>query len=318
MTNSIEGLQHSAIKKFEIARQYLLPNERVLIACETRNGFLVLSNRRIVFLQGWRKSEYRIERAIPYDCIRRLGPKNSDRFEGSAIVLDPYGRQTRESSSFEVIAPRGARGSSKIDVNGHFQSVMSCCSEVIDEIRNSNDFARGCSSPPDYSYLKLMPESLTHNAVLDLNTILRDQPIHNELVHEAVKFLGDDPILLEESLRAGSDDTNGILFAAGSKGYYWIQGRKQGRFMSNVIVDTVEWENVRCFAYLWHSDRSVIYATYSLTRDGKEATIEYQWNLSKYEDTFQYPWLLQQWNGPWILGDISYKYSGKPLLAFYH
>jgi len=205
-----------------------------------------------------------------------------------------------------------------MDTNRHFKSTMSCCSDLINEIRSSDDFARGWSSSLDYSYLKRMPESLTHNAVLDLNTILRDQPIHDELVHEAVKLLGDDHFLLEESLRAGSDEANGILFAAGSNGYYWIQGRKQGRFMSNVIVDTVEWENITCFAYLWHLDHSVIYATYSLTRDGKETTIEYQWNPSKYEDTFQYPWLLQQWNGPWILGDISYKYSGKPLLALYH
>jgi len=192
---------------------------------------------------------------------------------------------------------------------------MSCCLSVVEEIRSSDSFSSDIPPVRNYSYLEQMPESLTHNAILDLNTILRDQPIHDLLVHEAVKILGSKPFLLEESLRDGTDKDNGVIFAAGKNGYFWIQGRKHGRFMSNVIVDIVEWANIRCFAHRWHNESAIIDATYTLTKDGKETTMAYQWSPSINDDTLQYPWLLQQLNGPWILADIMYKYSGKPLPA---
>ncbi|MCK4566457.1 MAG: hypothetical protein KAU48_04020, partial [Candidatus Thorarchaeota archaeon] len=58
-----------------------------------------------------------------------------------------------------------------------------------------------------------------------------------------------------------------------------------------------------------------IEATYSLTEDGRDSTVLYQWVPTVNDDTLQFPWLLQQLNGPWILADIMYKYSGKPLPA---
>ena len=154
-----------------------------------------------------------------------------------------------------------------------------------------------------------MPKTLTQNAILDLNTVLRDQPVHNELVHEAKKFLGEEPFLIEESLRDGTDRENGALFAAGARGYYWIQGKKKGRFISNVVVDTVEWDNFRCFAHQWHADVARINATYSLTRGGKQITKGYLWAPSMSDDVIEYPWLLQEQNGPLILTDVWSKYS---------
>jgi hypothetical protein len=243
-----------------------------------------------------------IRRTIPYACVLTIESTRTDRFEISGRVLDQYGGDMDETKTIEIRAPKGDTGS-------QFQSTMNQCSDVIDQIRSSE------APLPDLSYLEKMPESLTRNAVLDLNTVLRDQPVHDELVHEAAKFLGNEPFLLEESLRAGNDRENGVLFAAGKNGYYWIQGKKQGRFMSDVIVDTVEWENVRGFTYPWHRNDPTIYATYSLTKDGQEITVEYQWSPVVNDDTLQYPWLLQQLNGSLILADILNKYSGKPRLV---
>ena len=312
MAHTTEDLGPSGAEKFERAKQYLLPNEDAQLVCQTQNGFLVLSNRRVVLLKEESQSEYRIEKAIPYDCILDFESKKSNRYEVSGVALDQYGCHTNETRSYEVKAPRGERGENKDDVRNHFQFTMSRCLDVAEEIRSSDAY------PPsirDYSYLEQMPESLTSNAILDLNTILRDQPIHDELVHEAVKFLGNEPFLLEESLRDGNDEENGVLFAAGLKGYFWIRGKKRGRFISNVIVDTVEWNHIRCFAHRWQNEAANIEATYSLTEDGRDSTVLYQWNPPKNKNTVQFPWLLQPLNGPWILADISYKYSGKPLPA---
>ena len=291
--------------KFKGLEQYLLPNEDVRLVCQTRNGFLVLSSRRFVMINEKGPRGSYIERAIPYNCILSIESKKSDRFELSGRILDQNGTDTDETKSFEIRAPKG-------EAQNHFQSTMKQCSDVVEELR------RKTVPPPNLAYLEEMPESLTKNAVLDLNTVLRDQPIHNELVHEVVKFLGDEPFLLEESLRDGNDREIGVLFAAGTQGYYWVQGKKQGRFMSYVIVDTVEWENLRCLAHEWQRENAIINATYSLTKDGNVTTKEYLWSPSTDGDTHEYPWLLQELNGPWILADVFYKYSGNPRLTHYY
>ncbi len=314
MAHTTEDLRPSGAEKFKIAKQSLLPNEDVQLVCQTQKGFLVLSSRRVVLLKEVNQLEYHVEKAIPYDCIVSFEPKKSDRYEILGIELDRYGNHTRENRSFDVKEPRGERGESKADVRSHFQSTMSRCSDVVEEIRSSDAFTSDLAPVHDYSYLEQMPESLTRNAILDLNTILRDLPAHNELVHDAVKFLGNEPFLIEESLR-GNDKENGILFAAGKQGYFWIQGKKNGRFMSNVIVDTVEWNNIRCFSHRWQIENDSIFATYTLTLGGSESTMEYQWSPLKNENTIQFPWLLQPLNGPWILADVMYKCSGKPMPA---
>ena len=284
---------------FEWVQQYLLPNEDVRFACQTRSGFLVLSNRRIVIVDEKGPIGSHIRLAIPNDSVLSIESKKADRVEIIGNVQDRFGSDTEETKSFEIRAPKG-------ETQSQFQSTMKQCSEVIDDFRNA-------SVPhTDLSYLENMPDSLTRNAVLDLNTILRDQPVPDALVHEAVKFLGDEPFLIEESLRDGNDRENGVLFAAGKHGYYWIQGKKQGRFMSDVIVDTIEWENVRCFTHLWHHDHPTIFATYSLTKGGNETTIEYQWSPTLNDNTRTFPWLLQPLNGLWILADVMSRCIGTP------
>lgn len=310
-----ENLRPTGDEKFERAKEYLLPNEDVHLVCQTQMGFLVLSSRRVVLLKEEKRSKYSIEKAIPYDCILGFEPKKPERVDVSAIALDQYGCHTNEIRSFKVKAPRTERGESKAEVRSHFQSTMSWCFGVVEEIRRSDAFTSNQPPVCDYSYLEQMPESLTRNAKLDLNTILQDKPAHDELVHEAIEFLGNEPFFLEESLRDGNDKENGVLFAAGTQGYFWIQGKKHGRFMSDVIVDTVEWNNIRCFSHCWQTENDCIFATYTLTLGGSESTMEYQWSPLKNENTIQFPWLLQPLNGPWILADVMYKHSGKPMPA---
>ncbi len=286
MKGALEGINH-----------YLLPNEDVHFSCPTLSGYFILTSRRLVVVNEKSPPGFIIERTIPYECLLNIESKKADKFEISGRVLDKNGHDTGVSSSFEIRAPKG-------ELQSHFESTMKQCSENIDKFR-------GSASPSlDLSYLNEMPESLSRDAILDLNTVLRDQPIPDELVHEAAKFLGDEPFLIEESLRSGNNKENGILFAAGSRGYYWIQGKKQGRFMTNVIIDTVEWENFRGFSHQWHRENGIIDVTYSLTKGGDVSTREYLWSPSINDDTIRYSWLMQELNGPLILTDVLNKYSG--------
>ncbi|MGY5865619.1 MAG: hypothetical protein RTV41_13535 [Candidatus Thorarchaeota archaeon] len=285
------------------AQNHLLPNEDVLFASQTQSGPLVLSDRRVVIMRKKGHSGYNVDRAIPYGCISSFSAKKSDRLIVSGKVLEAHGVQTKETASIEL----------KVRER---DSLLNQCLSILDVIRNSR------TTPPvqrDFSYLDDLPESLTHNAILDLNTVLRDQPVHDELVHEAKKFLGDEPFLIEDSLREANDRNNGVLFAAGKRGYYWVRGVKQGRFLVNVIVDSVEWDNLQCLTHQWQDENPFIYASYSLTKGGKNITSQYVWKPPINEETNHYPWLIEPLNGPWILADVMYKCSGKSFgPRFYH
>ncbi|MHA2158240.1 MAG: hypothetical protein ACXABE_05040 [Candidatus Thorarchaeota archaeon] len=270
------------------AQRHLLPNEEVRFACQIRNGFLVFSDRRIVILKQKGRLGYSIDRAIPYDFVIGFAPKKDDR------MIVSGSRPTKEPVSIELKIPNR-------------DSVLLRSNEVIEENNPSPQL--------DYSYLEHLPDSLTNNVILDLNTVLRDQPIHDELVNEAKKFLGDEPFLLEDSLRAGENNTNGVLFAAGTLGYYWVQGKKSGRFLTNVIIDTVEWTHIKSVSHQWHKSDGIIDVTYSLTQNGRANTVQYQWCLPINNDTLNYHWLLEPLNGPWILADVAYRCSGSPLPA---
>ena len=71
---------------------------------------------------------------------------------------------------------------------------------ALDDLRSSEISSGEIPPPRNISYLEVLPDSLTHNAILDLNNVLQDKPIHDELFHEATKFLGNDAFILEESL----------------------------------------------------------------------------------------------------------------------
>ncbi|MHA2142558.1 MAG: hypothetical protein ACXADC_10955 [Candidatus Thorarchaeota archaeon] len=324
MSQTSNDLTPSGASKFEQAKKRLIPNEEVRFVIQIEPGFFVVSDRRGLFLRERKGQDYNISRVIPLDCLLGIESEKSDRVRVTGITLDKYGCHEFESKTgsikyttyaLEVKAPRVEKGENKDDVRGQFQSAMSQCHDIVKEIRDAEEFT--CDPPPvrDYSYLENMPESLTRNAILDLNTISEDWPVHDELHQKSLKFLGSGPFLLEESLRSADEIENGILFAAGEQGYIWIQGKKNGRYMANVLVDRVEWDNIRCFVQQWQNENAAIAATYAIHRDGVELTMLYHWSPTPNEDVLQYPWLLQPLNGPWIIADVMYKYAGKPMPA---
>ena len=320
MKQRIEGLAPSAEEMFRTARSCLLPNEYVQFACHTHKGFLVLSDRRIAFLRMISNSQYTIERVIPLDCFIGLSEERSDSISISGNPLDDNGcliTGKKHLRKFDVKAPKAERREKKDDVRDHFLSAMRKLPKIIEAIRNSDSHHGKHPLVRNYSYLDNLPESLTRNAILDLNTILQDQPIHDELYHQARKYLGDDPFILEQSLRSAQQPDNGVLFAAGEQGYIWVQGKKNGRYMQDILVDKVEWENIRGFIHQWHTDEKIIEAVYSLQKGREEVRVQYIWNPTKTADSLDLSWVFQKLNGPWILADIVYKYSSKPLLASY-
>ncbi|MFX1369491.1 MAG: hypothetical protein ACFFAY_12905 [Promethearchaeota archaeon] len=310
-------LAPSGAIKFEVASKCLLPNEDVRFVCEIRGGFLVLTNRRIVLLEECSYQDYEIGIVLPFDCYHLLAQIKRDQYRISGISLDRNGllEPKGAGNDIDVRLPKVNQESSKSDVLDQFHSTMSLFHDMLESIRETLGIGHIMPQPHDYSYFDQAPRSLTENAKLDLNTILEDKPIYQELWNEAKTFLGNSPFLLEESLRAGDDPTNGALFAAGEKGIIWIQGRKSGRFISNVLVDKLEWPNIKCLVYRWQLKKPIFEATYSLQKGMKDFKRNFIWNPPVNRDTTRYQWLLQKLNGPWILADLMYRYSGNPMPA---
>jgi hypothetical protein len=269
----------------------LIPNERPHIVCQISQGFLIVSSRRILSVHEQGKKGYNVSKSVPFDAITG------------------YDSLMR---TFEIIEPRRISGESKANVREYLESTLSRCVEVIDELRDPEKVRAGLTSRT-LSYLGDFPKCLTQDALLDLNTVIEDQPIDDNLVARASNFLGTDPIFIEETLRDSEHKESGILLAAGKKGFFWVRGQKQGRFLTNVVVDTVEWSNIQVLESWWKNDSCLIVVTYSLVEGGKPITMEYQWVPPINDETLRVPWFIQSSNGPYIFEDIMYKYTGRTM-----
>ncbi|MFW9920653.1 MAG: hypothetical protein ACFFED_13700 [Candidatus Thorarchaeota archaeon] len=317
MESSANRIGPSVKDDYGRAISCLLPNETIVDAVEILNGFLILTDRRLAELTAYGIQQYGISRSIPYDCIQRISVRKQDEFIMIASPVDTFGRYAKdELIEIPLKAQRIAKDESKEVALGNFKSGIK---SISDRIATLQEAAIPSSIPlkRDYAYLEKTPKSLTHNAILDMNAILQDKPIPDELYHESFKFLGKTPFLLEESLRECNDSKSGVLFAAGEQGCIWIRGRKQGRFMENVLVDKIEWTNIKCISYQWQTADSRMVATYTLKKDRHDLQTCFTWSPTLNEDTIEFPWLMQSENGPWIIADLMYKYSGIPLAATY-
>lgn len=291
MVLPFEGLKQSAERSFQIASQVLIPNEKPYIVCQVSKGFLIVTDRRVISLCEDKILGYRIEKSAQFTNVRDYD---------SLVRL------------FDVKEHQRIPGESKEDVRDYFQSTLHRCVEVIHDLSDSQRKGNGLPSR-SVSYLDDLPSSLTRDALLDLNTILDDQPLDDKLVPRAMDFLGFQAVLIEETLREAGNIENGILFAAGQKGYYWVRGQKQGRFLSNVIVDTVEWNNVHAIGQRWRNEQPIIMVTYSQVSGGNPITMEYQWAPPINEETLQVPWSVEPSNGAYIFEDVVFKCTGRKM-----
>ncbi len=318
--NSIDdSIRQPAISNFQVAIKCLIPNESILSALEILNGFLILTNRRLVQTTASGIQSYTIHRVLPHECIQSIETKKPDEIEILGKPLDSYGRYTiDERDRISIKAPKQEKGESKEQVQNQFMKGTKALSQVIRDIHQKSAlYSVPVRSKEETLYLMDLPLSLTRNAILDLNTILQDKPYPNELHHEALKYLGTEAFLLEESLRDYNDTENGVLFAAGNKGIIWIRGIKKGRFMKNVLVETVDWENIKCITHQWQNLDNPMQVIYLLTKNGEDNQICVTWNPSINDDVMDYPWLIQSANGPWIIADLMYRYTGKTLRSSY-
>ncbi|MBD3408302.1 MAG: hypothetical protein GF411_19420 [Candidatus Lokiarchaeota archaeon] len=297
-----ETLRTKTEEEFTRAKLCLLPNESVEFVCQSRNGFLVLSHRRLAILEKSKDKVYTISQAIPLECVSEISEKKKDKVK---VSCKKHSKSNTTFEEIEMKAPKAKRGEDKDAVRKQFEDSMKHFQESVNNILHQTPETL---LNRDLSYLHHLPDSLTRNAVLDLNIILQDQPIYDSLYYEGLKYLGPKPFLIEETVRIAEERENGVLFAAGKQGFIMIQGRKDGRFISDVLVDKIEWRNISSLSYEWQNE-GVFEVAYSLQQGAKEKLVRYVWSPTVNEDVREYHWLWQCLNGPWIIEDIFAAYS---------
>jgi len=288
----------------------LLPNELILHKLDIENGSVYLTNRRLVVVSHKKVKDGEIVSAIPYDCLKNVSIQKERFVAFNALLLDEKGVITKQSRELRFNIPKTKIAEDKSSILERYRTIAESILQSIKDIQDSMNIATH-----NLSYLSDLPKILTQNAILDLNTVLQDQPIPDYLYHEAVKFLGDDAFLLEESLRDGENPEDGILFAAGVKGYILIRGKKSGRFMTDVLIDKVEWANIKALVYHWQNENSIMHMNYALQKGHRMKTVSYIWNPPCTKMNSSYRWLCEKNNGPWILADLMFKYSCNKLPA---
>lgn len=296
-----EELLPDAEERFGEAKRCLLPNESVQFVCQLRDGFLILSLRRLVIIERTKNDSYTISQAIPIQCVSEISEKKKNKVR---ITCRTHSKSKNTNGEIELKAPKTRRGEDKELVMKQFHTKME---QFQSSVHSILQISPEILPNRDLAYLQQLPDSLTRNAVLDLNIILQDKPIHDSLYHEGVKYLGTKPFLIEETVRMAEEKENGALFAAGKKGFIMIQGRKEGRFISDVLVDKIEWENISSLNYDWQN--GVFEIIYSLQSGAKEKLVRYVWSPTMNSDLKDYPWLSQHFNGAWIIEDIFAAYS---------
>lgn len=304
----------SADDMVTIASRCLLPNEFISGKVDLINGFLFLTDRRLVQVEATGLLSYNILRALHYDCIIGIAEKKSDEIELIGAPVDPNGRLEAKTRKIMLKKQKeGMERSSDSQLATLDAALLS--SRLDDMVQNARKTSH--SRKRNDNYLNQLPGSLTKSAILDLNAILQDKPFPDELYHEAARFLGADPFLLEESLRDADDLENGVLFAAGDKGCIWIRGFKRGRFMRDVRVERIEWQHIKCNVHQWQYSNDPMTIIYILQENGADKRLRVCWDPSIQSDSLEYPWLFHSANGPWILADLFQKYTGHSLRTSY-
>ena len=76
--------------QFESTKKLLLPNEAIAFACEEEDGFVILTDRRLI--RSWHKHQSEgFRQVVPIDCIHSLLETKKDHWEFYGIEVEDDG-----------------------------------------------------------------------------------------------------------------------------------------------------------------------------------------------------------------------------------
>ena len=298
----IRGDGSHQTEQYKIASENLLPNEKVLFVAKEKDGFIVLSDRRFVYLIEI-KGEYWIKSTIPLDLLILSEHKKKDTWK---IV---YHDIDHEDGMIKAKMKKGSVEFSTSDIQVKhaknvdteaFSKVMFDFNLVLDETLNSSPYADGDYQPRDYSHLHRFIATPDENQTLLLNTVLSEKPEHNELLKEGKNLVEDGAYMLW-------NETEHILLAIGKNLCLLISGSME--------QDAIHYLNVERFK----PERILIMTTEWMKRNLSEIGIRISilrystgsWKYSNYPVHWRAResdprWVKEPSNLMWIISDMMF------------
>ncbi|MFW9848087.1 MAG: hypothetical protein ACFFF4_03040 [Candidatus Thorarchaeota archaeon] len=305
-------------EEFNQTKSLLLGSEEIRFVAKEKSGFIVLTDRRFVYIRSEKKGN-KIQNAIPLDLVvgGELQKKDTlkvafHKIRDSGVIKAKLKQYTVE---YEL-----ADFKFKLDEatdQGSSYNTLDSFNTVLKEILQSSPYSDGMVKERDYSYLQEVPEIFTRDGCLHVNTILTDKPEEDKLYSTAFNAFGEKPYILLNVVELFGQ---GYLFVVGSKAMMFLRGKFDGIKVSKMELHTFEPQQILNITSDWNKDNpSFFYLSKPVKKYGEvraERSL-FRWNAQKPDTENSSPWFYEPANAVWIISDMVMDLQKEPLKANY-
>ncbi|MHA2143540.1 MAG: hypothetical protein ACXADF_18670 [Candidatus Thorarchaeota archaeon] len=290
--------------EFDTIRKRFLPSEEIRFVAEEKSGFIVLTDRRFVYVTK-EKDGFRISNTLPLDLVIRCEHKKKDTWKieyhdvdypDGSIKAKKKGSSVQYSTSdLDVKHPKNA------DVES-FTNAMSEFNSVLKDTLGNSPYSDGVFTPRDYSHLQPLRMELSEDDVLLLNTVLSTRPERDELQDDAREIVGENPYIVWRP----TDVTH--LLVVGEKTSLFLKGiMKEGillgrdgiKFEADQILNlTSNWMKPNPHFVITKSDLFL--------GELKATPYLFTWNPQQNEALNLGDWFYDPANAIWIISDMIF------------
>ena len=293
-------------ENFAIAKSVLLGSEVIRFVAEEKSGFIVLSDRRFVYLKK-EKTGYKIQNAVPIDLLTgsELEKKDTLKIEfhkiyESGILAAKFSKSRLDFRLADIKLKRPDNSDESA-----FYFTMDEFNSVFREILGSSPFTDGVFKGRDYSYLQSIPETVTRDGILHLNTILTDRPDENELYGKAKDAFGENPYILINTMEL---DFRGYLFVVGTKAMMFLSGNYSHGSVSKMNLVAFEPPQILNISSDWTKKNPKNFHISKPVQEFDKVKVKefkFTWNPPKADDVARVPWFCEPANAVWIIADMA-------------
>ncbi|MFX1484323.1 MAG: hypothetical protein ACFFCP_14170 [Promethearchaeota archaeon] len=314
----VQGDGSYSSEEFNLAKLLLLGSEEIRFVAREKSGFIVLSDRRFIYIKSEKKG-YKIQNVVPLDLVTGgdLHKKDTLKIEfhqihDSGIIKAKLRNSTVEyqMADFKFKLPEGSNELSPYKTVDSFNSVLR-------EILQSSPYSDGMFKARNYSYLQGIPEIFTRDGILHVNTVLTDKPEEDRLYNSAFNAFGENPYIL---LNAVEFEGQGYLFVVGSKAIMFLRGKYDGVKVSKMDLHTFEPQQILNITSDWTRNNPGFLFLWKPVEKWGEIRAELKvlwWKAQKPDTVDNNPWFYEPANAAWIVSDMVVDQQKEPLRANY-
>ncbi|MHA1906098.1 MAG: hypothetical protein ACW98Y_02300 [Candidatus Thorarchaeota archaeon] len=293
-------------QEFRNGKSLFLGSEEIRFVAEEKSGFIVLSDRRCVYVKHDKKG-YKISNVVPIDLVISCEHQKKDTWaiefhkindDGILKAKEKKGEVQFDIADFKIKHPENTDEVS-------YSSIMNEFNVVLKETLESSPFSDGTFQGRDYSYLEGIPDSVTRDGILHVNTILTDRPDEDALYGKAKSAFGDNPYIL---LRTLEYEFRRYLLVVGSKASMYVHGNYSYGSVSKMSIISLEPPQILNISSDWTKTNPNSFHISKPVQEYGEVKVkkfEFKWKPPEDDDVARVPWFNEPANAVWIIADMT-------------